>query len=451
MKRILLALMLAGLVACSGADPVPTTEADAGAVTTVSPGSESPLDERLAFVVGLFNGEPLSEAEYAGVFAEEFVDNVPYDELMGVVRQLSAVGEAWSIVDYEDRSDLTATVILAPASAEPTYRANIALESVVPFRIVGLLIQPTEPPTLDEPPPDLDSAASRLAEQGTLRLLAAEVTDSTCEPIFEVAATEPAPVGSVIKLYVLGAVAEAVSAGALEWSQDVEISEDLKSVPTGVLQHEEAGTAFSVREMAEAMIALSDNTATDHLIDRVGRDAVERALSRHGMEDPGLNIPFPSTLELTALKVGPAAGLGQQWIEAGEEGRRELLEQISDITPADLPLGEFDEPRAPDQIEWFASPADLCRLMSGLAAMGEPLTNIMSINPGVPDDSGRFDQIWFKGGSEPGLVAMSWLVERSDGRRYFLAGSVVDAHEDVDQLEVTLLLAAMRDLLADRE
>ena len=44
---------------------------------------------------------------------------------------------------------------------------------------------------------------------------------------------------------------------------------------------------------------------------------------------------------------------------------------------------------------------------------------------------------------------MNWLVERTDGRRFVVAGSVVNASEDLDQLEATLLFGAIRDLVAD--
>ena len=43
------------------------------------------------------------------------------------------------------------------------------------------------------------------------------------------------------------------------------------------------------------MIAISDNTATDHLIDLVGRDRVEAALTVFGHSDPAMTVPFLTT------------------------------------------------------------------------------------------------------------------------------------------------------------
>jgi hypothetical protein len=167
------------------------------------------------------------------------------------------------------------------------------------------------------------------------------------------------------------------------------------------------------------------------------------------MENPSLNIPFMTTMELTALKLGPASGLATQWLDADEQGRRAILEQISDIGPGDIPLAEFTQPIHPDTIEWFATPADMCRVLVDLWEMGEPVTQILTINPGLPDEEGNFESIAFKGGSEPGLVAMNWLVERTDGRRFVISGSLLDAEQPLDELEAILLFGAVRDLAAD--
>ena len=44
---------------------------------------------------------------------------------------------------------------------------------------------------------------------------------------------------------------------------------------------------------------------------------------------------------------------------------------------------------------------------------------------------------------------MNWLVERPDGRRFVVSGSVYDTESDIDQLRATLLFGAVRDLVAD--
>ncbi|MGA7270940.1 MAG: serine hydrolase [Acidimicrobiia bacterium] len=463
MRRVVVLLVVLGLLsACQSgtgnnttvpttgptSSPTSTTGSTTGESTPTTVAADDALMERLGWLTGVFDAGTMSEAEYQANFTSDFIDNVSYQDFLSVVQQVSSPGAEWSVIDVESRQGDNATVLLGPSTDGERIRAQISIEPTVPHRIQGLLIQPAQPPTLDNPPKDYQSAADRLAEMGNLELLVADVTDGSCQAVFSSGPDDPAPVGSAIKLYVLGAVADAVEAGAITWEQKVAISDSLKSIPTGVMQNEDAGTEFSVREMAEAMIALSDNTATDHLIHLVGRDAVEQALSDWGMAQPSLDIPFMDTMDLTALKVGPASGLATQWVGADESARRDILAQISDITPADIPLSEFDHPIRPDEIEWFASPGDMCRVLVGLYDRGDPLTKILTINPGIPDDEGNFSVVAFKGGSEPGLVAMNWLVERKDGRRFVVAGSLVNPGESFDQLQATLLFGAVRDLVS---
>lgn len=443
------------LAACQEASPGSTSTPDAAPAPVSSAGptasslpAADPLGERLDWFIEVLEAGTVDEAVYSGTFTAEFLENVPYKDFEGALGQMAQLGTSWSIGEFEERQDSDATVLISSEQGEQI-RVVISLEQTVPYRIQGLLIQPAEPPALDDPPVDIESAADRLDELGSTELMVAEVSDGSCQAVYETGDGSAVPVGSAIKLYVLAAVAQDIGENRLAWDDDVAIQDSLKSIPTGVLQDEDEGTEFSVREMSEAMIALSDNTATDHLIDLVGREMVEDALAEYGMAEPGLNIPFLNTLELSALKVGPASGLATQWIGGDEAARRGILNQISDITPADIPLAEFSRPIHVDEIEWFATPADICRVMVDLYDMGDPLTKILTINPGLPDEDQEFAAIAFKGGSEPGLISMNWLVERTDGRRFVVAGSVVNASEDLDQLEATLLFGAIRDLVAD--
>ena len=69
----------------------------------------------------------------------------------------------------------------------------------------------------------------------------------------------------------------------------------------------------------------------------------------------------------------------------------------------------------------------------------------MTANPGLPDD--RFDEIWFKGGSEPGLIAVASLVVLGD-QTYTVTGSVVDPDVAFDSTEALLLFEAIRGMVA---
>jgi Beta-lactamase enzyme family len=306
------------------------------------------------------------------------------------------------------------------------------------------------PPSLGDPPATLEEAYERLETFGDLRAISAEIVDDECVTIDAVAADSPAPIGSVFELYVLAALGEAVRSGDVTWDDAIVIDDDLKSVPGGILQDREPGDTVTVLEAARLMISISDNTATDHLIALLGREVVEQTLADYGNTSSELTTPLPSTRELSALKVGPASGLRTPgWIEGDEADRRAILDQISGITPADIPVQEWVDPIDPDLVEWFASPDDLCALAVGLTslAVGVPeVSEILQIDPGVPATDGAWNQIWFKDGFEPGLVAVWWLTSQDD-RLFLTAGSVVDPVTTFDRHEATLLFAAARDLL----
>jgi beta-lactamase class A len=426
-----------------------TPDTSAPTETTTSSPSDDPVQAQLDWVVRAMNGSPLSEEVYAERFAEQFRAQVPFEEqFLPGMEQMRAVTGDWLLVRV-DQTDATSAVAVA-AAGEERVRISISIDPESDGRIAGLLFQPGDLPST---PDSMENAIGRLEDQGDLAMLGAEVVDGACRPIVEVDAADPVPIGSVFKLYVLGSLGSAIEAGDVSWDDEVVIRDELKSIPTGILQDEPDGTVKTVEEVARLMISISDNTATDHLIDLLGRERIEGDLAALGMAAPERNIPLLTTMDFAALKVGPAAGLRQQYLDADTAGRRAIIEQISDIAPQDIPTGELTEPIAPDTIEWFATPTDLCTTMATLWEMGgrtglEPIREILTENPGMAADPELWDAIAFKGGSEPGLFAVAWLMERPDGRTFTLTGSVLDTEETIDEFDAAFVFAGARDLLA---
>ena len=119
-------------------------------------------------------------------------------------------------------------------------------------------------------------------------------------------------VGSAFKLAVLSALKEQIAAGKHSWVEVVHLRPEWKTLPTGVLQNWPDGAALTIETMASQMISISDNTATDGLIDIVGRDAVQR----YG---PG-NDPFLTTRELLLLKSPKLTNLLERYHHADASG-----------------------------------------------------------------------------------------------------------------------------------
>ncbi len=450
-----LVAIIVALTACStdGHSATTTTSDTSTSSPSTTGGSTSTtlaqnvdVQSDIDWFISVLNGEELTEVEYESRFSESFRAQVPYSEgMIPVLEQLRPAGP-YTVLAREGGPEKGEAVV----EAEDGSRARVLAEVNTTGQLTALLIQPADVPTLDDPPATVTEAFERLGALGEAKALTAEMVDGACVPIDSIEAGEPAPLGSVFKLYVLAALGEAVASGAASWDDELVIRDELKSIPSGVLQDREDGDVVTLEEAAQLMISISDNTATDHLIDYLGRAAVEDVLSEYGNTTPELNIPFLTTRELAALKVGPASGLRAQWIAGDEEQRRAILDQISDITPADLPVQEWIDPVDPDLVEWFASPNDLCELAAGLFTLdsSDPMIGqILSINPGVPAEPSTWQSIWFKGGSEPGLVA-TWFVTRSGDKTFVTVGSVVDPNQPIDEEEAILLMAAARDLLA---
>lgn len=458
-RALVIALALLGAACTSTPGPSTTTASGpstststtfAPSTTSTTGTSQGPVVGQLEWFLGLLNGDAFDPASYEDRVTGEFLAQVDPVAFEAVIEQLRAASEIWEVTSFEDRSETSARALIAPPGGAPALRVVIDVEADPPHRISTLFVQPAETPALDDPPESLDEAAARLTELGTLHMLAAEIVDGRCAPLYVVAGGEPAPIASVVKLYVLGALADAVAAGEVSWQDELTIRDELKAPPTGILQDRPDGSTVTVEEAASLMISISDNTATDHLVDLLGRRRIEESLTAWGSTTPDRNTPFLTTRELTALKVGPGSGLREQYLAGSESERRAILDQISGLTPGDIPVYGWTEPIDPDRLEWFASPEDLCALhvlLDERSGDDETVRRVLTANPGVPDEEGRWEHVAFKGGSEPGLLAMTWLVRDAAGRTFVLAGSVVNPAMAFDDTEAALLFGAARDLM----
>ena len=97
-------------------------------------------------------------------------------------------------------------------------------------------------------------------------------------------ADAPFLTASVFKIPVLVEVFRQAEAGGLNLDDTVTISRKAKLPGSGVLKEMSDGLAVTARDLAMLMTVVSDNTATDLLLDLVGKDAVNATLRRLGLE-----------------------------------------------------------------------------------------------------------------------------------------------------------------------
>ena len=179
---------------------------------------------------------------------------------------------------------------------------------------------------------ELDAELGKIAPE--VSVFAAEVKAGKCEPVHGLNSDRKLAIGSAFKLYVLGELARQVGTGKLSWDEQLSIREEWKSVPSGKMQDEPAGTRHSVSYFAGQMISISDNTAADHLIHLLGRERVEANLTEMGMTDPSKNAPFLLTRDMVVLKATGNDALAKSYLAADAAGRRTLL----DGTVASMPV-----------------------------------------------------------------------------------------------------------------
>ena len=90
------------------------------------------------------------------------------------------------------------------------------------------------------------------------------------------------PTASVIKVAVMLEVFHQIAEGKLQRDREVELPEAAKVGGSGVLFHLRAGLRPTVMDLVDLMISVSDNTATNLLVDLVETIASTRASRRTG-------------------------------------------------------------------------------------------------------------------------------------------------------------------------
>lgn len=250
-------------------------------------------------------------------------------------------------------------------------------------------------------------------------------------------------IGSTFKLYLLALLAE--DGG---WDGVLRLKEELRSHPSGDMRKWPAGSPVTLHTLAALMISESDNTATDHVLAHLGRERVEGAMARLGNAQPGKSAPFLSTAEMFKLKENPA--VLKRYLKADTSGRRALLEGEVRRLPLGDPGSFPTTPVAIDSVEWFASASDLCRLMSHFDAKDDKTAlDIIAINPGLDFPGEVYGYVGYKGGSEPGVLNLTWLIRTKEGERYALSAGWNDPAGPLDEDRFIAILQSVIYLLPD--
>jgi beta-lactamase class A len=90
---------------------------------------------------------------------------------------------------------------------------------------------------------------------------------------------------STIKVAILAGAYAAVAAGQADWEDALTLTGDCKAAGAGVLLEMNDVLRLTLRAAAHLMIVVSDNTATNLVLDRIGADTVNDCLDGLGLKD----------------------------------------------------------------------------------------------------------------------------------------------------------------------
>jgi beta-lactamase class A len=277
-------------------------------------------------------------------------------------------------------------------------------------------------------------------------LLAAQVgAKGQCTQRHALSPATPRPTGSMFKLFVLGALANAVRDHRVRWDQTLAITAANKVGGSGTLVNVPDGTKLTVQQIADLMISESDNTAADMLITLLGRPAIEAQVGRWSAH-ASLDVPFLSVSELFALKYADFPLLADHYLSLDRAQRAAYLTSTVDgVTTGQEQAAA--EPRDINSIEWFAAPTDVCRAFSGLAQLAHapglsPVGGALSLNDGGVDlPRARWPSVWFKGGSESGVLTLGYRARDAGGRTFVVVAMIENPRAAfVEELVTTKLL-----------
>ncbi|HMO76339.1 MAG TPA: serine hydrolase [Sphingopyxis sp.] len=414
----------------------------AQAPETAAPAAATAFDRRAAQLVDLLEGR-IAFADYFDPAFQAAISEAQFEAMNAGI--LAQYGRPLGVENLRSTNGRSGTLDLRFEKGVASVALDVgtaADERVAGLRLTGFVMADDS----------FDKVAAEFAAlPGRTGFLVAALDGREIRPLAAAHADTQFAVGSTFKLYILDELAAQVAAKKRKWS-DV--------VPLSHASFSSAGTAnwpkdmpVTLQTLANWMISVSDNGATDTLIHLLGREKIEARMKSAGHSDPSRNIPFLTTVEAFALKGDNFAEERAAFIGADDKAQRRVI----DDNEAKLILSNVDgvsfsgAPRFIDDLEWFASPNDIARLMIDLRARGsETALSAMAINNGVgPGAAAGWRWLGYKGGSELGVMSMSLLGERkSDGRWFVVTASWNNSDAGLDTAAFVGLVTRMLALAA---
>lgn len=126
------------------------------------------------------------------------------------------------------------------------------------------------------------------------------------EGAFAHRSAERFPAASTMKVYVLQALFEAVVAGDMDLGDSRELAVSDRVTGSGVLKLLNRGSRFTLLDLATLMICVSDNSATNMLIDVLSIERIRASVEANGWTDTSLSGKLQQAPVASATKRSPS-------------------------------------------------------------------------------------------------------------------------------------------------
>ncbi len=248
---------------------------------------------------------------------------------------------------------------------------------------------------------------------------------------------KPMAVGSAFKLFVLKALNEKIKQKKARWDTVVKLNKNDFSLPSGFLQNWDDDTPLTLKTLANLMISISDNTATDTLISYLGRNYVEKFL-------PERIKPLLKTTEMFKLKWGVETIVKQSYINSSSDEKRKILKNIETVDINKVKLQY--QPTLINEIEWFLTTKELCEVIYEIK---DNSSLRISNNLGIKRN--KWNLFAFKGGSEPGVLNLTYLIRKTEYSDYYCISITVNNEEKEAETRKLVELAGRLVVLIENE
>ena len=443
--------ILSATAACSGSaqkPPSPTATASATTGTTAATLPATPPGAQARWLLGAIAHPPIPAAAITAHFDQVFLTKIPAAQLNATFARVGTLRPDAVLASTSEFVTLAVSLNGQPETVTLSVDAHGLINGL------RLAAEPSQPAL---PVPTTWAGVDKQVQQAApqTRLLVARVTGGGCQTVHAVDATTPAPLGSAFKLYVLDALARAIAAGTVSWDQRLTLTSQLTSLPSGDLcdrtrRHPGDGTAG--RRGHDLEQRQHRRRPADHAGRPDGR-RVGRGRLGHGGPRPGHAVPHhqgavrPQARRLArprqplprARRRGPAGACSPAPSTASRSARFTSRPRPGGPSRA-TSAPSSGSPRRP------TSAASTRRSPRCPASPGWPRwrASSRSTTAAWPSTQRQWSSVWFKGGSEPGVVTLNYLATTRTGQSYVVSALAANPSAPIPQTAAAQLLGAIK-------